>query len=122
MLAPDDANGGCNSEYFYGLDPKNPFKLVETGNVVKIQGKYALLYSTGDFEMPDYKTGIAWSDAFLPTSSTSYKKVLMPDLTGIWGQPGHLEVRYLLQSQESAWPNYAASQVIAPGYRRSFRS
>ena len=115
LLEPDDANGGLNSEYFFGLPPRNGFKLVETGNITKINGKYALAYSTGAFDEIGYKAGVAWSDTLLPAPGTFYRKVLQQDTQDVWGQPDHLEVRYLLQSQESAWPNYVASQVQAPG-------
>ena len=115
LLAPNEANGGFNSEYYYGLDPKNPFKLVETGNITKVNGLYALAYSTGSFEQTSYKTGVAWSDTFLPASGSTYRKVLMQDTNGVWGQPGHQEVRYLLQAQEENWPNDVAAQVLAPG-------
>lgn len=116
LIEPDDTsdNGGFNSEYFF-FDMSAPFKLVETGNVTRINGKYAIAYSTGDFQEPDYKTGVAWSDTFLPVSGSTYQKILMEDTSGVWGQPDHLEVLYLLQAQLSSWPNDVASQVLAPG-------
>ncbi len=115
LLKPDDADGGFNSELFFGLGSKNTFKLVETGNITEIDGKYALAYSTGAYDEVGYKTGVAWSDTFLPEPGAFYKKALRPDPTGIWGQLNHQEVQYLLQSQEAAWPNYVAGQVLAPG-------
>ena len=115
LLGPENANGGYNSELFNGLNQPNTFKLMETGNITKVQGKYAMAYSTGAYDQPDYKAGIAWSDTFLPPSGSYYRRVQKTDVTGVWGQPNHAEVQYLLQAQESAWPNYVASQVLSPG-------
>jgi hypothetical protein len=42
-----------------------------------------------------------------------YRRILKEDTDGVWGRPGHKEVRYLLQSQQSDWPNYTAKQVLA---------
>jgi len=118
LVEPDTTanNGnGFNSEYFFGLNPSSPFKLVETGNIAIIDGKYALAYSTGNFQQPWYKSAVAWSDTFIPTSPTGYQKQLMVDTAGVWGTPGNTEVEYLLQSQEPQWPNYVYAQVLAPG-------
>ena len=115
MVAPEDANGGYNSELFHPLDPNDQFKLIETGNVTQIDGKYALAYSTGAYDQIGYKTGVAWSDSFLPAAGTFYKKMLKQDVAGVWGQPNHSEVEYLLQAQESDWPHDVAMQVLAPG-------
>ena len=112
---PDSDNGGYNSELFFGLGANATFKLVETGNVTKINGKYVMSYSTGSFQLPGYKTGLAYSDTFLPASGATYTKLLKQDTAGVWGVANHTEVQYLLQSQESAWPNDVASQVVAPG-------
>lgn len=114
LIEPTDENNGFNSEY-YLYNMSSPFKLVETGNVTKINGKYAIAYSTGDFQQPSYKAGVAWSDSFLPPLRQTYKKVLMEDVSGVWGQLHHLEVRYLLQAQKSDWPDYVFDQVFAPG-------
>jgi len=115
LLGPETANGGYNSEYSEGLNPSSNVKLIETGNIRKIQGKYVMTYSDGAFNRPDYKCGIAWSDTFLPAAGTYYTRVQKTDTAGVWGQPGHAEVQYLLQSQISQWPNYVRSQVLAPG-------
>ena len=115
LLKPDDADGGYNSEYFNGLNPPNQFKLIETGNVSVVDGKYAMAYSTGAYNQPGYKAGVAWSDTFLPDAGSFYKKLLKRDTADVWGQPNHLEVQYLLQAQDSNWPNYVAAQVLAPG-------
>lgn len=116
LISASRTNGGYNSEYYVWPDPGSyTFKLLETGNITKIAGKYALAYSTGGYNRPDYKIGVAWSDTFLPASGQTYKRALMQDTAGIWGNVGHDEVVYLLQSMEPNWPNYVGTQVIAPG-------
>jgi len=116
LLDPSDVNNGFNSEYFHTVPPAgDTFKLIETGNITKIAGKYVMAYSAGDYQQLDYKTGVAFSDTLLPEEGKTYRRVLQEDTNGVWGQPGHLEVHYLLQSQKSGWPNYIASQVIGPG-------
>jgi len=116
LLAPSVVNGGYNSEYFVEFHPKpGSFKLTETGNVTRVGNKYVMAYSTGAYNRPDYKIGIAWSDTFLPRSDQTYTKVLKVDTAGAWGVAGHDEVEYLLQSQVRAWPHYVRDQVIAPG-------
>ncbi|WP_328610313.1 hypothetical protein OG943_14665 [Amycolatopsis sp. NBC_00345] len=111
LLAPGD----FPSELFFGLNQPNTFKLIETGNITKVDGKYVMAYSTGAYDDPSYKIGLAWSDTFLPAAGAGYRKITMPDPTGVWGDPGRPEVRYLLQTQESKWPNYIAKTVVAPG-------
>lgn len=115
LLGPETANGGYKSEYSEGLNSSNTVKLIETGNIVKIQGKYVMTYSDRTYTRPAYKSGIAWSDTFLPNSAAYYTRVEKTDTAGVWGQPGHAEVQYLLQSQIAQWPSYVAGQVLAPG-------
>lgn len=115
LLGPETSNGGYNSELADGLGSTSTVKLVETGNITKIQGKYVMTYSVGTFNRPDYKAGIAWSDTFLPQPGSYYQRVQKTDTMGLWGQANHAEVQYLLQSQIAQWPNYVASQVLAPG-------
>ncbi len=115
MLQPEVNNGGFSAELFHPTDPSDQFKLVETGNVTKIAGKYVMAYSTGAFNRSNYKAGVAWSDTFLPPAGKTYRKVVQYDPAGIWGQPGHFEPLYLLQSQQTAWPNDVVAQVVAPG-------
>ena len=116
LLGPSDVNGGFNSEYFHTVPASGDmFKLIETGNITKINGKYVMAYSAGDYQQKDYKTGLALSDTLLPAEGAEYRRITMEDTAGVWGQPDHLEVRYLLQSQKPEWPNYVASQIIAPG-------
>lgn len=113
MIVPTLTNNGYNSENKQVNG--GSLKLLETGNVTKINGKYAIIYSAGTYIEPNYKTGIAWSDTFLPASSAGYTKITQLDSSGLWGQANHDEVLYLLQAQVSGWPNYVASQVLAPG-------
>ena len=119
LLAPSTIDGGYNSEYFHinwaEGGPNADFKLIETGNITKIAGKYVMAYSTGDYQELDYKTGIAYSDTLLPKEGEMYRRILQADSEGVWGDPGHLEVRYLLQSEKEAWPSYVRAQVYAPG-------
>lgn len=113
MIVPTLTNNGYNSENKQVSG--GSLKLLETGNVTKINGKYAIIYSAGTYIEPNYKTGIAWSDTFLPTGTTGYTKITQLDSSGLWGQANHDEVLYLLQAQVSGWPNYVAAQVLAPG-------
>ncbi|MFJ5288546.1 hypothetical protein [Streptomyces sp. NPDC088348] len=115
LLGPEDANGGYGSEYFFGLDQPKKFKLIETGNITRIDGKYVMAYSTGAFNERDYKSGLAWSDTLIPPHGSSYRRILGKDTAGVWGKPGGTDVDYLLQTQEKAWPDYVADRVVAPG-------
>ena len=113
LLAPENnGTGGYNSEYFDCLNPPDQFKLIETGNIAVIGGKYAMAYSTGRYNKKCYKAGVAWSDFLLGP----YKKILQPDTNGVWleGNGNQEEVVYLMQAQLTQWPNYT-SAVLAPG-------
>lgn len=113
LLQPNpDNNDPLNSEGYSGL--ANSFKLVESGNITKINGKYVLVYSAGQYDKKTYKAAVAYSDTFLPAAGETYRKVTMPDPSGVWGNTND-EVVYLLQSQEQNWTGYVASQVVAPG-------
>lgn len=111
LLMPGDRFGPLNSEW-YG---QTQAKLVEAPYIIKLAGKYALIYSTGAYQQVGYKAGVAWSDTLFPANGKRYRKVLAADPNGIWGKPGALEVRYLVQSQQTSWPNYTGTQVISPG-------
>lgn len=115
ILGPETANGGYNSEIAGGVGSSSPVRLIEGGNIVKINGKYVMTYSDGTFDRTDYKSGVAYSDTFLPVGGAQYRRVLAADANGVWGQANHNEIVYLLQSQIAQWPNYVASQVLAPG-------
>ena len=112
LLAPENnSDAGYNSELF-NCGTSNGFKLIETGNIAVVAGKYAMAYSTGSYESPCYKVGIAWSD----TLTGTYKKILQQDSSNIWQNPTpEPEVLYLIQAQRSAWPNYVAASVQGPG-------
>jgi hypothetical protein len=112
LLTPGDRYGGLISEQYANTEAR----LTEAPYITRISGKHALVYSTGSYLTPGYKAGVAWSDTLLPNGPDArYRKVLMPDPAGVWGEPGQPEVRYLVQSQKTAWPNFTASQVIGPG-------
>jgi hypothetical protein len=111
LLQPNEHHGGFNSELYANTTAK----IIEVANLKFINNKYALAYSTGAYQTAGYKAGVAWSDTLLPEPGRTYRKVLMKDTQGVWGNPGHQEVRYLLQSQEVDWPNYCGDQVIGPG-------
>jgi len=111
LLTPGDRYGELDSEG-YG---NTLVKLVEAPYIARVAGKYALIYSTGAYQQVDYKAGVAWSDTLVPARGRRYRKVLEPDMQGIWGRPGRPEVRYLLQSQRPRWPNFTGGQVISPG-------
>lgn len=113
LLQPNpDNNDSLNSEGYSNLT--DSFKLVEAGNITKINGKYVLVYSAGSYDQNTYKAAVAYSDTFLPAAGTTYRKVTMPDPNGVWGNTND-EVVYLLQSQKQNWTGYVASQVVAPG-------
>ncbi len=95
LLTPGDRYGALDSERYGDTQAR----LVEAPTIAQIAGKYALIYSTGAYQQVDYKAGVAWSDTLMPASGGRYRRVLKPDMQGIWGQPGRPEVRYLLQSQ-----------------------
>jgi hypothetical protein len=112
LLAPDGDDGPLESEWYYpdGNTGTRDFKLVETGNIRKINGKYLLAYSVGAYNRTTYKLAIAWADDFLGP----YVKVTQQNPSSIWGTAGP-EVLYLLQSEQPDWPNYVANQVLSPG-------
>lgn len=115
LLSPQIDPGDLASENYFDQTQKGGFRLVEVGNIIKVDGKYLVLYSVGSYERPVYKIGVAWSDTFLPANGSTYRKVTMTDTNGVWGRKGADEVDYLLQSQHNDWPNYAGASVQAPG-------
>jgi hypothetical protein len=106
LLKPGDRNGPLASEN-YG---QTQAKLVEAPYLSKIGGKYALVYSTGAYLTPGYKTGVAWSDTLAPPPGGLYRKVLRAG-----DGSGSPEVRYLVQSVDPRWPNFSGGVVIGPG-------
>ncbi|GHJ41538.1 hypothetical protein [Streptomyces sp. TS71-3] len=116
LLDPSPSGAaGLASENYFGVGQKNGFRLVETGNVFKIDGKYVMVYSVGSYQRPTYKIGVAYSDTFLPGDGGTYRKIHRTDAKGVWGRPGADEVDYLLQAQKPSWPHYVRDQVQAPG-------
>lgn len=108
ILAPED----------YRSEDRNPggIQLVEGASFKKIKGKYVLVYTVGDFMLDNYKIGVAYSDTIIPPEGKTYQKVLIPDPDNLWGNPKPgKEIKYLLQTQISRWPNYCRELVGAPG-------
>ncbi|KAF2671843.1 hypothetical protein BT63DRAFT_180901 [Microthyrium microscopicum] len=110
LLLPDKH---LNSENYVGSPH---FKLIETGNIRAIAGKFVMAYSVGAYNHPTYKMGIAYSDTFLPTNGKPYRKVMKDNPHNLWKSKGPKEVYYLLQSevQHDGW-RYVGDQVLAPG-------
>ncbi|MGI4757241.1 MAG: hypothetical protein ACRYGF_10375 [Janthinobacterium lividum] len=85
LLAPDTGLESLNSELFHTVPaPNDLFKLIETGNITRINGKYVMAYSAGDYQQKDYKTGLAYSDTLLPREGGQFRKNLPA------GHHGHL--------------------------------
>lgn len=95
LLRPGDGEQSFASELFDVIVDENDFRLVEVANVTRVNGKFALAYSAGKFNEDNYKSGVAWSDTFLPVAGGTYRKVRETDISSVWGTPGRKEVRYL---------------------------
>lgn len=115
VLLEPGSGAEFSSEDFFLDAPKSQFKLVETGNISQIDGRYVMAYSAGAFDENDYKTGLAWSTTFLPPNGSTYQKLVIPDPSNLWHNPGHQDVAYLMQSQHPQWPNFVGDKVSAPG-------
>lgn len=111
LLLPNE--GSKSEDYVHG-DGK--FKLIETGNIVLVNGKFVMAYSAGAYDHTSYKIGIAYSDTFLPGDGQQYRKVMKDNPDGLWNSTGKQEVYYLLQADEPHpdW-HYVGDQVKAPG-------
>lgn len=114
LLVPND---DLNSEDY--VTGNNSFKLIETGNVNAVNGKFVMAYSVGAYFNKTYKVGIAYSDRFLPSQSPSpqyYRKVMKDNPDHLWSSLKPKEVYYLLQSDQNhdGW-RYVGDQVLAPG-------
>lgn len=99
-------------------EERNPgyLRIVEGAKIHEINGRYLMMYSTGDYARDNYTLGMAWSDTFLPPPGETYRKVFRPDPDNVWGNPEPTdEVHYLLQSLHPEWPNYTGEHVRAPG-------
>ncbi|KAL2276604.1 hypothetical protein FJTKL_00776 [Diaporthe vaccinii] len=113
LLGPDE---GLNSENYHNHSD-NAFKLIETGNIRAINGKFLMAYSVGAYNRPTYKLAVAYSDTFLPENGQQYRKVMKENPEGLWGSPKtQKEVYYLLQADQKhlGW-HYIRDQVLAPG-------
>lgn len=112
LLAPDE---GLNSENYHN-HTYDGFKLIETGNIRAVNGKFLMAYSVGAFNRPTYKLAIAYSDTFLPEKGQQYRKVMKVNPETLWGSTKPKEVYYLLQAdaQHANW-HYIKDQVLAPG-------
>ncbi|PTB35091.1 uncharacterized protein TrAFT101_010733 [Trichoderma asperellum] len=103
-----------NSENY--VSGKGHFKLIETGNIHAINGKFFMAYSVGAYNRNTYKIGIAYSDTFLPAPGQQYRKVMKNNPDHLWDSKRKKEVYYFLQSEEKhdGW-HYIGDQVLAPG-------
>lgn len=107
----------------YGSEDRNPgfIQITEGTNLARVQGKWVLLYSVGDFALYDgrsnYKLGVAYSGTLIPPPGRMYQKVIIDDPENHWRSEGKggREVCYLLQSQVREWPNYCEDFVRGPG-------
>ncbi|KAH8724300.1 hypothetical protein GQ44DRAFT_773231 [Phaeosphaeriaceae sp. PMI808] len=110
LLLPDD---DLNSENYVDSDG---FKLIETGNIHAIKGKFLMAYSVGAYNHQSYKMGIAYSDTFLPAKGQQYRKVMKNNPQHLWKSQGQKEVYYLLQADQKhpGW-HYVGDKVLAPG-------
>ncbi len=109
MLRPE----GLRSE-----DRNNPggLQITEGSTIHKINEKFILLYSVGDFALGNYKLGMAWSDTFIPEPGQTYKKIRRFDSSNVWENGKREdEIHYLLQSSKKKWPNYSGEWIKGPG-------
>ena len=128
MLDPGTIDGSFKprrilSPEGYRSEDRNPnfVQIVEGTNVAKLGGKHVLIYSVGDFAFQggsknNYKIGLAYCDRLIPPEGKTYQKILIRDPENVWNNDGKRhEVRYLLQSQIEAWPNYCGRLLQGPG-------
>ncbi|MEM2423936.1 MAG: family 43 glycosylhydrolase [Candidatus Bathyarchaeia archaeon] len=102
----------------YRSEDRNPgyIQIVESVIIQKIQGKYVLLYSVGDFDDYNYKIGVAFSDSLIPPPGETYRKIIVPDPENVWGNVNKGgEILYLLQTENENWPNYVGEYMNGPG-------
>jgi len=97
-------------------DPQRNHQLLEGTAITRVQDKFVLIYSVGNFDNSNYKIGIAFSDQLIPPPGRTYQKVLIPDFKKIWGNENkENEVCYLLQTQLENWSNYCGHLMNGPG-------
>ncbi len=80
-------------------------QLVEGTSLTRVGEWWVLLYSVGDYLLPNYKLGVAYSRDLLPEEGKSYQKVKR--------EGG--DVSYLLQSEDPERANYCGDDVVGPG-------
>jgi hypothetical protein len=91
-------------------------QLVEGPSIARLDGKFVLLYSVGDFRLNNYKLGMAFSDTLIPPEGQPYRTFKIPlAARGSLGGPVGEEIAYLLQSEHPDRPNYIGSAVVGPG-------
>jgi hypothetical protein len=99
-------------------DRNNPgsMQIVESTAIHKVGEKWVLLYSVGDYNLRNYKIGLAYADSLIPDGGGKYEKILSPDTANLWGNPTATnEVQYLLQTQVPGWPNHVLKHMNGPG-------
>lgn len=112
LLVPGE--DGLRSENY--ITANDSFRLVETGNVRAVNGKFVMAYSVGAFFNQSYKLSVAYSDTFLPAPGKHYRKVMKENPDRLWGSTAPKEVYYLLQAdQKHAGWRYVGDRVLAPG-------
>jgi hypothetical protein len=91
-------------------------QLVEGPSIIRLNDKYVLLYSVGDYLLNNYKLGMAFSDALIPPAGQTYRTVkqTIPKSSRELGTTRE-EIAYLLQSEYPERPNYVANAVVGPG-------
>ncbi|KAH8746766.1 hypothetical protein F5883DRAFT_653867 [Diaporthe sp. PMI_573] len=99
LLGPDE---GLNSENYHNHSD-NTFKLIETGNIRAINGKFLMAYSVGAYNRPTYKLAVAYSDTFLPKNGQQYRKVMKENPDELWGSKSQKEVyeRHTMATNQS---------------------
>ncbi len=143
-LDPDFAPRPVLSPEGFRSEDRNPrfVQILEGATVKKIQGKWVLLYSVGDFRENNYKLGVAYSDRLIPPEGEFYRKPTAPDPKDLWknretaeegdrkkqeigaekkadreevGKEDGGEVVYLIQSEHKEWPNYLGDVLSGAG-------
>jgi hypothetical protein len=136
-LDPDFAPRPVLSPDGYRSEDRNPrfVQILEGATVKKIQGRWVLLYSVGDFRENNYKLGVAYSDRLIPLEGEFYRKPTAPDPKDLWKnketaeeagdgdkvaagemmKENGTEVVYLIQSEHKEWPNYLGDVISGAG-------
>lgn len=117
VLKPDATRHILLSPEGYHTEDRNlpgSMQIVESTVIQKIQGKYMLLYSVGDYARSNYKIGTAFADTLIPDDG--YQKIRVSDPKGVWQDRGlGGEIYYVLQTQRLNWYNFVGHWVDGPG-------